>query len=142
MGLHIWHQWSHSFDMDTSHTLGPKMLHLVNQFRLLLENTTRPSPSKQELATVMRLVRWCRRSCLCSGKTIAGHGKLFGFATTDVANIVHDESDRFFLQELVDHLRGRAGHPTCSSGLGRLDANASERHEDVAGGPCGDPHTP
>ena len=42
---------------------------------------------------------------------VAGYGKHFGFATTDVANVLHEESDRYLLQELVDHLRGRVGHP-------------------------------
>ena len=94
---------------------------------------------RQEYATRVRLNRLRSR--------VSGPGKHFRFARTDVANVAHEESDRYLLQELVDHLRERAGDPTCggrscSSGLGRLDANASERHEDVAGGPCGDPHTP
>jgi len=58
MRLHKWHKWSHSLNIDTLHTLGPKMLHLVNQIRLLFQNTMRTSPSKQDLATVMRLARW------------------------------------------------------------------------------------
>lgn len=55
--FHKWHKWFYSLKMDKLHTLGPKMLHLVNQTRLPFWSTVRTSPSKQELATAMRLVR-------------------------------------------------------------------------------------